>query len=132
MQYCNHYLTQFHSPAQFIQNQAPIHRPNHKLKLAVIVHEYILYPLLQKTNISLTIHGIFSNLNIKTTQLDVIRVLSIHRKEVHFETSFSLAVSLAGFFPRQQKKSLRNEGLVARMASTAVGNEGLVLQYGMC
>ena len=47
--------------------------------------------MLQKTNISLTSHHIFTNVNVKTMQPDE-RVISLRRKEVRFETGFSLAV----------------------------------------
>ena len=51
-----------------------------------------LYTVLQKTNISLTNHRIFGWLEHQHNAQEVIRVLSLHQKEVHFKTSFSLAV----------------------------------------
>ena len=50
------------------------------------------YPMLQKTTISLICHCIFPNLNVKTTVTGSDRVLSLHQKEVCFETGFNLAV----------------------------------------
>ena len=48
--------------------------------------------MLQKTNIFLASHYIFADLNIKTMQIGSDRVLSLHRKDVHFETSLCLTV----------------------------------------
>ena len=57
--------------------------------LAIIMYEQHI-PNALETYISLTSRRIFIYVDVKTTQ--VIRVLSLHRTEVRFETSFSLAV----------------------------------------
>ena len=51
-----------------------------------------LYPMLQKTNISLTGHGIFCLFDCQHKKIGSNRVLSCYRKEVCFKTNFSLAV----------------------------------------
>ena len=51
-----------------------------------------LFPMLQESNISLTSHHIFANLNVKKNAIGRDRVPSLHVKEVCFETGFSLSV----------------------------------------
>ena len=51
-----------------------------------------LYPMLQKTNISLNSHHICTDLNIKTTQQEVIEFSPFIRRQFVFEIGFSLAV----------------------------------------
>ena len=52
-----------------------------------------LYPMLQKTNISLNSHHICTDLNIKTTQQEVIEFSPFIRRQFVFEIGFSLAVN---------------------------------------
>ena len=73
LQCCHHPLTQFHSPPlQFIQNQAAIHHLSHQLNAHCHHPWKVLCPMLQKTDISVTSHRIFSDLNISATQWEVI------------------------------------------------------------
>ena len=91
LQCCLHCLTQLHCPSpQFIRNQAPIHRPSHQ-HYARYHHPWKVYPVLQKTNISFT-RWYFHCFEHQNIAVGSGRVLSLHQKEVRFETSFSLAV----------------------------------------
>ena len=95
-----HFLTQCHSPPpKFIQNQAPIHHPSHQLYAHCLHWWKKVYPMLQKTKISLmTSHCIFVDFNIKTTQQEVMeRSPFIVRKYVLKPVSVWL------YFPKQQK-----------------------------
>ena len=48
--------------------------------------------MLQKAYIYLASHHIFTDFNVKTNAVASDRVLSLHQKEVCFETSFTLDV----------------------------------------
>ena len=101
-----------HSPLpQFIQNQAPIHHPNHLL-YACCHHQWKDYPMLHK-NISLFSHCIFADLNAKTTQQEVTESSPFIGRKFIFKP-----VSVWLCFPRQQKQSLQNEGLIPQAASS--------------
>ena len=68
LQCCHHSLTQFHPPpSQFIQNQAPIHRPSHHLHARYQNPWKVYIPNASETNISLTGPRIFADLNVETT-----------------------------------------------------------------
>ena len=72
LQCCHHSLTQFHSQGpQFIQNQAPIHRLSHHL-YARYQNPWKVHTQCFRNNTSLTSHCIFADLNVKTTQQEVI------------------------------------------------------------
>ena len=71
-----------------------------------------VYPMLQKTNSSLTSHHIFTNLNVKTAQKDVIEFSSFIGRKLRFETGFSLAVfsktTKVEFVERGPRSAVRN------------------------
>ena len=122
LQCCHHSLTQFYSPPpQFIQNQVPIHHPIHHL-YACFHHPWKVYiQCFRKRIFSLTSHRIYSAVGSD-------RVLSLHWKEIRFETSFSLAV-----FSETTKIEFLEQGPhSAGSMSTTMRNESLVLQYGIC
>ena len=51
-----------------------------------------IYPMLQKINISLISCRNFADLNVKNNAVGSDRVLTLHWKEVRFETGLSLVV----------------------------------------
>ena len=83
--------------------------------------------MLQKTNVSLTSHHIFANLNVKKNAIGRDRVPSLHVKEVCFETGFSLSV-----FSKTTKVEFAERGpRTAGGVSTTARNEGFSPWYAM-
>ena len=81
-----------------------------------------------ETKFSLTSHRIFCRFERQNITVGSDRVLSLNRKEVCFETGFSLAV-----FSKTIKAEFAVRGpRSAGSGSTTARNEGLVLWYRMC
>ena len=110
LQCCHHSLIQLHSPPlQFIQDQAPIHRPSHQL-YAHCHHPWkSLSPMLQRINMSLNSHHISTDLNVKTMQKEVIEFSPYIRRKLVLKL-----VSVWLCFPRQRQKSSWNEAPVSQ------------------
>ena len=88
----------FHSPPPpFIQNQTPIHHPSTSGLLSSSMKR--LYPILNKTSISLTSHRIFANLNINITQQEVTEFSPFIGKQFILKL-----VSVCLCFSRQQSR----------------------------
>ena len=73
-------------------------------------------PNASATNIFLTSHYIFDDLKVKGNAVGSDRVFSLHRKEVHFETGFSLAV-----FSKTTKAEFMERGPRSAMAGAKPG-----------
>ena len=116
MQCCHHPLTQFHSPPlQFIQN----HPLSESSTLGLLSSSMkSIDPVLQNMNISLVSHHIFADLNVKSNAIVGDKVLSLHQKEVCFETNFSF-----GCFPRQLEFTEQGPRSVGGV-NTTTRNEG--------
>ena len=114
------------SSFQFVPSQASIHCLSHQL-YAVCQHPWKVYILCFRKLIFLWLAIIFSPIWM-TKQRSRKWVLSLHRKEVNFGTSFSLAV-----FSKTTKVAFTEWGprSVGGMNITA-RNEGHVQRYGMC
>ena len=93
LQCCHHCLTQLHSPPpQFIQNQTPIHRLSHQ-HYAHCHHQWKVYIQRFRKLIFFSLAIIFSQSEHQNAEGSD-RVLSLHQKEVRFETTFSVVVHI--------------------------------------
>ena len=102
MQCCHRSLTQFHSPPpHFFFSESSTHSLSESSTLCSLSSSTkSLYPVLQKTNISVTSHRIFADLNVNTTQWEVIDFSPFIRRKFVLKP-----VSVWLCFSRQQKES---------------------------
>ena len=126
LQCYHHSLTQLHSPRpQFIQNQAPIDRPSHQL-YARYHHQWKVYIQCFRKLIFLWTAIVFPPIWTSKQRSD--RVLFLYRKEVRFETGFSLAV-----FSKTMTVEFVEWGTFSMgSVSTTTRNEALAQRNGMC
>ena len=124
---CGHHsLTQCHFPTpQFIQNQAPIHRPSHQLdarchhprKASILCFRKLKFPRLA---------FIVCQFERQNNKIRSDRVLSVHRKEARFWFQFGCVL-------QDNKCTVRGiRASFCRWREHNWGNEGLIPRYGMC
>ena len=87
-----------------------------------------IFPMLQKINISLTSHHIFTDLNIKAMQQEVIEFFPFVGRKFGFKSSFSLAA-----FSKTTKVEFEEQGPHSMGGvNTTLRKEGLLPQYKVC
>ena len=121
--------TIIHSSSRFIQNQAAIHCSSHQL-YARCRHPCKVSIQCFRKLIFLWLATVFSLIRRQCNAIGSDRLLSLHRKEVRFETGFILAVfsetTKVEFAERGSRSSVRNLGALSQAApgilSTEIGH----------